>query len=131
MSPRAVRLVDQALEVVGAAVGRIGGERHDAVVAPVARAGELRKRHQLDRGHAELGQMIELAPHAIERAFLGERADVQLVQHGFCPRAGRATRCAARRSARGSTTTLGPCTSSGCQREAGSGTRKPSSSWKR
>ena len=35
----AVRLVDQAAQPVGAAVARLGGERGDAVVAPVARPG--------------------------------------------------------------------------------------------
>ena len=53
--PAPVRLVDQALQIVGAAVGGVRGERHHAVVAPVARAGEVGERHQLDRGDPEVG----------------------------------------------------------------------------
>ena len=82
----AVDLVDQPLELVGAAVAGIRRERQHAVVAPVARARKIGKRHQLDRGHAEPGQMVELAAQAIVGALLAERADMQLVQHRLVPR---------------------------------------------
>ena len=81
----AVRLVDQRLEVVGAAVGpgrRVG---QDAVVAPVARARPLGDRHQLDRGDAELGEVGEASPRAGEGALRAEGADVQLVEHRLGP----------------------------------------------
>ena len=82
----AVDLVDQPLELVGAAVAGIRRERQHAVVAPVARAQKIRKRHQLDRGHAEPGQMVELTAQAIVGALLAERADMQLVKHRLVPR---------------------------------------------
>ena len=58
--PAAVRRLDQKLEVVGLAVAGFGCEQVGAVIAPVEAARRLRKRHQLDRRHAELDQRVEL-----------------------------------------------------------------------
>src|SRR3977135_3393711 len=52
----------------------------EPVVAPAALAGERRDRHQLDCGHAELAQAVQAWDHTVERPFVGERADVQLVE---------------------------------------------------
>ena len=79
-----VRGVDERAEVVGRAVGALGGERAGGVVAPAARAGELGDRHHLDHVHAERDEGVE----PVDRALVGavrlagahvERAEVQLV----------------------------------------------------
>ncbi len=71
--------VDEAREPVRAAVGGVRRVGVDAVVAPAALAGEGGDGHQLDRGHAQLAQALEVRDHAVERALLRERPDVQLV----------------------------------------------------
>jgi hypothetical protein len=58
--PAGVGGVDQRLEVLRA--GRSGcpaRTAEHAVVAPVARAGEVGDRHQLDGGDAELDEVVE------------------------------------------------------------------------
>ena len=52
--------VDEPLEALRAAVGRVRGRQVDAVVAPAVRARELGDRHQLDRGDAELAQAAQV-----------------------------------------------------------------------
>ena len=107
-----VRRVDERLELVGRAVRALRRERQHAVVAPVARAGRLRERHQLDRGDAERGELVEPLRGRGVGALRRERADVQLVEHDLVPRppAPAGSRHA---YARGSITSLGACTPSG------------------
>ena len=59
-----VRLLDEVLEIVGAAVSRVGREGQNAVVSPIALAGKVRQRHQLDRGYAQIRQIIQPLFHA-------------------------------------------------------------------
>ena len=73
--------VDEAPQPVGPAVGRLRRPQIDPVVAPVARAGELRDGHQLAGGDAEGDEVVETLDRTVERARLAERPDVQLVQH--------------------------------------------------
>ncbi|MNI77484.1 hypothetical protein D3C73_1337810 [compost metagenome] len=42
--------VDQVLELLGRTIGGLGRIQQHPVVAPIALAGKLRDRHQLDRG---------------------------------------------------------------------------------
>ncbi len=42
--------IDERSQIFGATVGAVGCERQHAVVAPVPPSGEIRDRHQLDRG---------------------------------------------------------------------------------
>ena len=74
--------VDEPGERLRAAVRVLDGRPEHAVVAPVAGAGELVERHQLDGRHAERGEAGQLADRRVERAGRRERPDVQLVQHG-------------------------------------------------
>ena len=53
--------VDEALEVVRRAVGRVGREGQDAVIAPVAAARELGERHELDRRDAGVAESSSFA----------------------------------------------------------------------
>ena len=80
-----VRLLHQHLEVLGAAVGGVRREGQHAVVAPVAPAGEVGHRHQLEGGDAEFGEVVEAAADAVIVAAAGEAAGVQFVDHRLFP----------------------------------------------
>jgi hypothetical protein len=80
-----MRGLDEFLQVAGKAVGRVGRERQHAVVAPVAPSGAIRDRHELDRGHAELGEVVEPLAGGVQSARVRERAQVQLVEHRLVP----------------------------------------------
>ncbi len=54
--PARVRVLHEALELLGPSVAVLGRKRQHAVIAPVARAGRVGKRHQLDRRDAERRQ---------------------------------------------------------------------------
>ena len=70
----------------GPAVRRVGRRRVHAVVSPAAVPGEGRDRHDLDRGHAEVAQLGQHAGSRREGSFVGERADVELVDHELLDR---------------------------------------------
>ncbi len=78
----AVRGVDQGLQIVGRAIGGVGREGQHAVIAPVALAGEIVDRHELDGGDAELSQVGQPRGDTGEAA---QAAGMQLVEHGFRP----------------------------------------------
>ena len=88
-----VRRLDEARERVRAAVGALDRERMGRVVAPTHLAGELERRHHLDRVHAEPGEMVEPLDRPVEGAgavlVRRERRDVQLVQDEIVPAGGR------------------------------------------
>ena len=84
--PAQMRFIDQRLEIVGAAIGAVGRVPQHAVIAPVALAGEIRQRHQFQRGDAGCHQMIELADHGAVGAFRREGADMGFEHDGFLPR---------------------------------------------
>ena len=71
--------VDEPGEPLGAAVARLRAPQERAVVAPAALAGELRDRHDLDDGEAELRERRQVLDGGVERPRLRERPDVQLV----------------------------------------------------
>ena len=73
--------VHEPLERVRAAVVLGDGVPADAVVAPVAGAVDGVDRQHFDEVDAQLGQVVEPPDRGVERARLGERADVQLVEH--------------------------------------------------
>ena len=120
--PGRVRRVDEAREPVRAAVGAVRREGEHAVVAPAALAREGRDRHQLDRGHAELGELRQARGGRVERALGRERADVQLVDHELLERH-RDRLGASTRTRAVSSTRDGPRSPPGCQREHGIGER--------
>ena len=84
--PAQMRFTDQGLEIVGPPVGAVGRVPQHAIIAPIAGAGEIRKRHQFQRGYATRHQMIELAGHGAVSAFPGEAADMGFSHDGFVPR---------------------------------------------
>ena len=58
--PAQMGFVDQRLEIVRPSIGAVGRVPQHAVIAPVARAGEIGERHQFQRGDAGSHQMVEL-----------------------------------------------------------------------
>ncbi len=73
--------VHEPLQPVRPAVGLVHRPQVDPVVAPAVAAWERRDRHQLDRVHAEVTQVVQPPDGGVEGALRGERADVQLVDH--------------------------------------------------
>ena len=84
--PAQMGLIDQRLEIVGTPIAAVRRIPQHAVIAPIARAGEIRQRHQLQRGNPGRHQMIELADHGAVAAFRREGADMGLEQHRLLPR---------------------------------------------
>ena len=82
----AVRGFDQALQVLGRAVRRVGREGQHTVVTPATPAREVGQGHQLDSRHAERRQLGQALGRRGEAARLGERADMQLVDDRLVPR---------------------------------------------
>ncbi len=87
--PARMRGVDQRLEVLGPAVTAVRRERQHAVIAPVPAAGKIRQRHQLERGNAGRGEVVEPVGDGAECALARERTDMHLGKHRLAPRAGR------------------------------------------
>ena len=73
--------VDEPAQSVGAAVRGLRRVGEHAVVAPVADAGERCDRHELDRGDPEIPEVVEALDRRVERARVGERADVHFGDH--------------------------------------------------
>jgi hypothetical protein len=83
--PAQMRFIDQRLQILGAAVGALGRVPQHAVIAPAAGAGEIRERHQLQRGDAGCDEMIELLDHLAIGSAYRESAGMRLDQHGLFP----------------------------------------------
>src|SRR5436190_1362075 len=71
--------IDESLERARTAVRILRRVRIRAIVSPVARAGKLRDRKQLDRGNAEVAQRVEARNDRVERPLRRERAGMQLI----------------------------------------------------
>ena len=74
-----VRLVDEPLQRRRAAVRLVHRVQVDAVVAPAVLPVERGDRHELDGRHPEVDEVVEPLDGGVERARVGERAEVQLV----------------------------------------------------
>jgi hypothetical protein len=83
--PQGMRAIDEGFQLVRCTVAGRGRERQHAVVPPVARARKCRKRHELQCGNAERGQLGQPGGGRGEGALRGERADVQFVHDGIRP----------------------------------------------
>src|ERR1035437_2511492 len=79
--PGAMAGVDEPFQPVRAAVGLVHGIPEHAVVAPVPLAIEVVDRQDLHVSDAQPDQVAESFDRGVEGAPLGERADVQLVDH--------------------------------------------------
>ncbi len=86
-----VASVDEPLQAVRLAVGVMRRPEVDAVVPPAAHTRELRDRHQLDGGDAEVDERRQLLDRRFEGSLRREGTDVQLVEDR------RRERCAAPR----------------------------------
>src|SRR3546814_2021092 len=81
-SDLAVGGIDQMLELFRTAIGRFRCVGQNAVVTPVAVAGKLGDRHQLDGRHAEVGKPGDVLFHLGETAI---QTDMGFVQHRLVP----------------------------------------------
>src|SRR5437879_2848693 len=81
--------IQQGAQPDGAAVGAVDASRVNAVVSPVASAGEFRNRHELDRSDAESPQRGQARDDRLERTRRGERANVELIDDITCEWWGR------------------------------------------
>ena len=95
-----VRGLHEMLQIVRRAIARVGRERQYAVVAPVASSRKIRNRHQLDRRHAQRRQIRYALDGGQKAPRRRERADMQLIDHGFVPRPARPSRVVPRERAR-------------------------------
>src|SRR6187399_3299078 len=73
MPPRSAMARGEELRCVSVQIVADGRERQDAVVTPAAPAAEIADRHQFERGHAQVAQVVELRLDRRERALGGER----------------------------------------------------------
>ena len=80
-----VRRLHQRLERMRGPVTAVRREGQHAIVSPVSRARKIPDGHELDGGHAELGQIVQSLAHAGKGAARREGADVKLVEHHFLP----------------------------------------------
>src|SRR5207302_5140734 len=69
-----MRRIDEALELVRRAITRVGRKWQHAVVAPVASAGKIGQRHELDRGYAQIGEIVESLDRRGKASLGGEGA---------------------------------------------------------
>src|SRR5450755_945153 len=72
-------------EIFGPAVGAIGGEGENAVIAPVAPPGEVGDRHQLHSGDPQIRKIVEPCLNARESTRCCKGSDMQFVNYGFFP----------------------------------------------
>ena len=89
--PRGVGIADERLQVVRRAVRALDRERIGGVVAPRPVAGELERRHQLDRPDPEVAEVRQPPPDPVEGPrppvhALGEGPDMELVDDEVVPR---------------------------------------------
>ena len=82
--PPQVAGIDEPREGVGTSVGLLHRVPADAVVAPVVGAVEGVDRHQLDKIHADVHQVVQFGDRRIEGAVGSERADVQFIDDCAC-----------------------------------------------
>src|SRR5271163_836528 len=71
--------VDEMAEINRLAVKPAWREEIDAVISPTEPAGELRHRHNLEAGDAELGESRQLARGGFPTSLRSEGADMHLV----------------------------------------------------
>src|SRR5262249_32015934 len=79
------RGVDKRLEILRSAISAVGRVEQHAVIAPVAAAGEIRNRHQLDHREAGLDHMVEFLNRAPKIPTWCEGADVELEESRVLP----------------------------------------------
>ncbi len=71
--------VDQFFQTLGATVAVLHRKGENAVVTPVAGAGELGDRHQFDGGDPHVAQFLKARNNRVEGALRGECSDVQFI----------------------------------------------------
>ena len=83
--PARVRRLDEGLEVFRPSVACVWSVRKHSVIAPVPAALEVADRHDLDGGHAEVREMVQLASGARERALRRKSAEMKFIKDDVAP----------------------------------------------
>ena len=79
--------LNQFFEIFGSAVSAIGSEWEDAVVAPIALAGEVGNRHQLHGSDSQIREIVESLAHRGKSPGWRESSDMQFIDDRFFPSA--------------------------------------------
>ena len=77
--------LNQFFEIFGSAVNTIGSEWEDAVVAPIALAGEVSNGHQLHGSDSQIHEIVESLPHRGKRPGWRESSDMQFIDDRLFP----------------------------------------------
>src|SRR5581483_6860638 len=83
--PLVMCCLHQGLEMIGVSITAVRSVRQHAVIAPVAPAGKVSQRHQLNRGHAEISKVIKQVLDTLEGSFGAKSPDVKFVNDGRIP----------------------------------------------
>ena len=83
--PALMRRLDEGLEVFRSSVACVRSVRKGSVIAPIPAALEVADRHDLDGGHPEVREMIQLASGPRERALRGKSAEMEFVKNDVAP----------------------------------------------
>jgi hypothetical protein len=76
-----VACINQSAETGGPAIGALRRVQRCPVVSPITASGELRHRHDLDGGDAQLAELGQVLDDSFEGAHWCKGADVQLVEN--------------------------------------------------
>src|SRR6516164_3774084 len=79
--------LDQGLQILGSAIGRIGRIGKDTIVTPVPAAREIRNWHDFNRCNAECNQIVELADRRTEGTLRSKGTNMHLIDDGLLPSA--------------------------------------------
>ena len=80
-----MRRLHKRLQRLRPPICRIWRIQQHGVIAPAACSCKIRNGHQLNRGHTQCGQVIQLTRGSLKCTLGRKRADVQFIQHGFRP----------------------------------------------
>src|SRR5258708_2609287 len=80
-----MRRLDEGLEVFGSSVACVRSVGKGSVIAPIPAPLEVADRHDLDGCHAKVGEMVQLASCARERALRRKSAEMKFVKHHLVP----------------------------------------------
>src|ERR1700677_4355520 len=82
-----MRTLNQLFQILRSSVNAIGSEWKNAVVTPIAPAGKVRNRHQLDRRDSKISEIVEALAHGEESSSRRKSSDMQFINDGFFPSA--------------------------------------------
>src|SRR5579863_8067931 len=82
-----MRALDQIFEIFRPAIHAIRSKWENAVISPIAFARKVSYRHNFQRGHSNIDEIIEAFARRCKSSSLRKRSDVQFVNHSLFPAA--------------------------------------------